>query len=311
MVLAAAGGHTLVLVEIGALVLVLGVLARFADRVEISPIPLYLVVGLVLGQVGDEPLSFSREVVEIGAQIGLVLLLFMLGLEYTGEDLGSSLRSSLPAGVLDLALNFGPGLLAGLALGWSPLSSLLLGGVTYISSSGVIAKVVADLKRLGNRETPAVLSILVLEDLAMAVYLPVVAVLLADTALAEGLVLIVVALVAVTLALMVVLRHGNTVSRVLASRSDEVLLLTVLGSCCWSQGGPRDFSFRRPSEPSWPESWSPDRSQSERGRCSRLCGTCSRPRFSSFSDSTSTRRRYRRCCWWRSRSPWLQQPPRS
>jgi len=107
------------------------------------------------------------------------LLLFMLGLEYTGGELVENLRGGFPAAVVDLALNFTSGLIAGLLLQWPPLAAVLLGGVTYVSSSGVIAKVLADLRRLENPETPAVLSILVLEDLAMAVYLPLVAVLLA------------------------------------------------------------------------------------------------------------------------------------
>ena len=87
----------------------------------------------------------SVKTFHVGAEIGVILLLFMLGLEYTGAELGANLRSGLPAGVVDLVLNFPPGLIAGLLLGWSPLAALLLGGVTYISSSGVIAKVLAEL----------------------------------------------------------------------------------------------------------------------------------------------------------------------
>ena len=85
-----------------------------------------------------------------------------------------SLRSAAPAGLVDLGLNFTPGLLAGLLLGWSVLAAVVLGGVTYVTSSGIVAKVLGDLRRLGNRETPVVLSILVVEDLAMAAYLPLV-----------------------------------------------------------------------------------------------------------------------------------------
>ena len=67
-----------------------------------------------------------------------------------------------------------PGVVVGLVLGWSLPAAVLLGGVTWISSSGIVSKVLTDLDRLGNRETPAVLNLLVIEDLAMAVYLPVV-----------------------------------------------------------------------------------------------------------------------------------------
>src|SRR5712692_11452772 len=167
-----------ILIELGLVVVGLAVLARIASRWSFSAIPFYLLAGLAFGNGGLAPLNISAGFIHIGAEIGVLLLLFMLGLEYTGEELKQNLRSGLPAGLADLTLNFPPGLIAGLLLGWKPLASVLLGGVTYISSSGVIAKVLAELRRLESPETPAILTILVLEDLAMAVYLPVVAVLL-------------------------------------------------------------------------------------------------------------------------------------
>ncbi len=226
---AAPGATGPVLVELGLVVLALAVLARVADRVGLSPIPLYLVAGLVAGDGGVIPLELSDDLVAIGSEVGVVLLLLALGLEYSGEELGSSLRSGLAAGAVDLVANAAPGVVVGLALGWDPRAAVLLGGVTYISSSGVISKVLRDLGRLGNRETPSILSILVLEDLAMAVYLPVVAVLLAGGSLLAGMVSVAAALVTVGAVLFVALRHGGVVSRAVLSRTDEALLLGVLG----------------------------------------------------------------------------------
>jgi CPA2 family monovalent cation:H+ antiporter-2 len=131
---------------------------------------------------------------------------------------------------LDLALNFTPGLLAGLVLGWKPLPSVLLGGVTYISSSGIIAKVLSELKWMGNPETPSILSILVLEDLAMAVYLPIVGVLLAGGSGGNIIVTVSIAVACVALILLIALRFGRQVSGALAHESDEVILLTTFGA---------------------------------------------------------------------------------
>jgi CPA2 family monovalent cation:H+ antiporter-2 len=153
----------------------------------------------------------------------------MLGLEYTGEELQTNLRSGFAAGVADLALNFSPGFIAGWIWGWSPLASLLLGGVTYISSSGIIARVLAELGRMNNPETPSILSILVLEDLAMAVFLPLVAVLLLGQGVGMAIVSISIALVTVGVVLYVALRHGQTISRIVAHGSDEVILLSTFG----------------------------------------------------------------------------------
>jgi CPA2 family monovalent cation:H+ antiporter-2 len=227
-VLAAASDEVaLVFVELGAVFIGLAFLARLAHRLGISPIPLYLVAGLAFGTGGLLPLDVSAEFAAFGAEIGVVLLLFMLGLEYTAGELKTSLRTGAPAGLLDLVLNFTPGWLLGVILGWDTAASVLLGGVTYISSSGVIAKLLSDLDRLGNRETPAILTVLVIEDLVMAVYLPLVAVLLLGGE--GGLTSVVVALATVAVVLLAALRFGGVISRVVSTRSAEALLLMVFG----------------------------------------------------------------------------------
>ena len=219
----------LLFIELGALIVGLAVLARFAGRFGLSPIPLYLLAGLAFGDGGLLPMDITADFVAVGAEIGVVLLLFMLGLEYTGEELANSLRHGVRAALLDFVLNFSPGLLLGLALGWAPLAAVLLGGVTYISSSGVIAKGLADLNRLGNRETPSILTLLVSEDLVMAVYLPLIAVLLVGDALSTAVISLAVALGAVAIVLAIAVRFGEPVSRLVLSHSNEVLLLTLFG----------------------------------------------------------------------------------
>jgi CPA2 family monovalent cation:H+ antiporter-2 len=121
-------------------VLLLAILARLASRLGFSPIPLYLLAGLAFGQGGVIPLVTADEFIAAGAEIGLILLLFSLGLEYSARELVASLRSTALVGGLDLVLNFTPGFVAGLLLGWDPVPASFLGGVTYISSSGVIAR---------------------------------------------------------------------------------------------------------------------------------------------------------------------------
>jgi CPA2 family monovalent cation:H+ antiporter-2 len=218
-----------VFLELGAMIIGLALLARLATRINFSPIPLYLLGGLAFGAGGILPVTFSEEFIEIGAEIGVILLLFMLGLEYTGEELRTNLQAGLPAGLVDLALNFTPGLIAGLLLGWGWLAALLLGGVTYISSSGVIAKLLNDLNRLGNRETPVILAVLVLEDLAMAVFLPLLGVLLVGNGFIAGLLSLVAAVATVVVVLVLAMRYGEVMSRIIANHSDEVVLLTTFG----------------------------------------------------------------------------------
>ncbi|GER22358.1 monovalent cation:H+ antiporter-2, CPA2 family protein [Zafaria cholistanensis] len=221
---------TLILIELGAIFLGLGLLGRLAARVGMSPVPLYLLGGLALGAGGFVPLVGLGEFGHIASEIGVVLLLLMLGLEYTARELVTGLKGSWQAGVVDLVLNFTPGAALALILGWGAPGALVLGGVTYISSSGIVAKVLTDLGRLGNRETPVVLTILVLEDLAMAVYLPILTAGLAGLSLWGGLRTVAVALLAVTAVLLMALRFGPQISRLVHSPDRENFLLKLIGA---------------------------------------------------------------------------------
>ena len=215
--------------ELGAAFVGLAALARLANRGGFSAIPLFLLAGLALGNGGLIPLRVSEGFIHVGAEMGVVLLLFMLGLEYSGQQLKTNLRIGLPSGLMDFVLNFPPGFIAALLLGWGTLGALALGGVTWVSSSGIIARVLAELRRTDAPETPAVLSVLVLEDLSMAVFLPVLTVALAGRGFLAGLLSVTVAIGAVGIALWVAVRHGKAVSRAVAHGSDEVLLLSTFG----------------------------------------------------------------------------------
>ena len=219
----------LALEELGALFFGLGVLGRFAGRIGISPIPLYLLGGLAFGSGGLLPLDGIEGFTELASEVGVVLLLLLLGLEYSASDLVTGLKRSWVAGIVDMVLNATPGAIAALILGWGPVGALAMAGVTWVSSSGIIAKVLEDLGRLGNRETPAVLSVLVMEDLAMALYLPVTTAVLASLGFLAGLRTVAIALVLLVVVLVVALRFGGAVSAVIDSPSSEVFLLRVIG----------------------------------------------------------------------------------
>jgi monovalent cation:H+ antiporter-2, CPA2 family len=236
-----ADGPAFLFIELGLIFVGLAVLARLSSRWGFSAIPLYLLAGLAFGNGGLAPLKLSESFVRIGAEIGVLLLLFMLGLEYTGDELKKNLRTGFTAGLIDFGLNFTPGFAAGLLFGWGLLVSVLLGGITYISSSGVIAKVLLELKRMDKPETPLVLSILVQEDLAMAIYLPVVAVLLGGGGLARIVLSVCVAIAVVSLALLAALRWGSRISQLVAHQSDEIILLSTVGAVLLVAGIAQSF----------------------------------------------------------------------
>ncbi|MER5262705.1 cation:proton antiporter [Actinosynnema sp. NPDC002837] len=218
------------LIELGAVFFGLGLLGRLAWRIGISPIPLYLVGGLAFGSGGLIPLHGIEEFAHLASEIGVILLLLLLGLEYSAAELVTGLKRSWTAGLLDIVLNALPGAAVALMLGWGPVGAITMAGVTYISSSGIIAKVLGDLGRLGNRETPVILSILVFEDLAMAVYLPILTALLAGATLLGGFTAVGISLVVITVVLVIALKFGRYVSMIVDSPEPEVFLLRVLGA---------------------------------------------------------------------------------
>lgn len=229
MLAAGSSEAALAFLEIGAVALGLAVLARIAGRIGITAVPLYLVAGLAFGEGGLAEIDVSSEFIEIAAEIGVLLLLFTLGLEYNEAELRNGLRTGVPPGLFDMVANAGPGIVLGFVLGWEPLAAVLLGGVTWISSSGIISKVLADLGRLANRETPAILNLLVIEDLAMAVYLPVVAALIVGGTLEDMSISVGIALATVALILVAALRYGRRFTSLLGGGTDESLLLAVFG----------------------------------------------------------------------------------
>ena len=223
--------HTaLELIELGAVFFGLGLLGRLAGRIGLSPIPLYLIGGLAFGSGGILPLGGIGDFTSLAGEVGVVLLLLLLGLEYSAAELITGLKRSWTSGILDAVLNAAPGVAVALILGWGPVGAMVLGGVTYISSSGIVAKVLSDLGRLGNRETPVVLSILVFEDLVMALYLPILTALLVGVTFFGGLAAVGISVAVISVVLLVALRYGRYVSAVVDSEDREVFLLKVLGA---------------------------------------------------------------------------------
>lgn len=221
--------EAILLLELGTMILVLGVLGRVAGRIGLSPIPFYLLAGLAFGHGGLLPLDASDEFISTGSEIGVILLLLLLGLEYSAPELMTNLRQQAPAGVFNIVANAAPGAVVGVLMGWPLPAVVAMAGITYATSSGITAKLLGDLGRLGNRETPVVLSLLVLEDLSMAVYLPVLTAMLAGVSFLAGAASVGIALVAIAAALLVALRFGDRLGRLIWTENTEVLLLIVFG----------------------------------------------------------------------------------
>ena len=217
------------IIELGLVLVGLAILARLAVRLGIPTIPLYLLAGLAFGDGGILPLVTTEGFVRLGAEIGLILLLLLLGLEYSASQLVTTLRTTRDAALLDLVANYVPGFAIGYILSGDLIAAAFIGGVTYVSSSGVAAKLLQDVRQEDDEERGFVLSILIVEDLAMALYLPLMAALVIGGDSLSGLASAAIAIAAVIGLIWIARRFDVGISRLLFSRSDEALLLTIMG----------------------------------------------------------------------------------
>ncbi|AGN01342.1 sodium/protn antiporter putative [Salinarchaeum sp. Harcht-Bsk1] len=227
------------LLTVGALFAAIALGSVLAARLGTSVIPLYILTGMlvspaVAGELVvagyDVPAIQGGEFVEIGAELGIVFLLFFLGLEFNLERLVADRGRIVTAGTIDLAVNFGAGLVVGFLLFESLLAAFLLAGIVYISSSAIITKSLIDFGWIANDEAGPMLGTLVFEDLAIAVYLAIAVALVAGGNGVAGLATAVgLAMGFIVLLLLVVQFGSGAFERLLAGASNEFLVLRVVG----------------------------------------------------------------------------------
>lgn len=231
-----APGQSMVLAEIGLALLVLGVVGFIAVRIKVSVVPFFLAIGLLIGKGGVVPLNFSEGFLNTGAQLGAILLLLMLGLEHSGPNLAAAFLERKSIGIIDFATNAIPGALIGLFLGWGVLGAVVLGGITYVSSSGIASQMMKETGWQRSEVSRRVTTVLVVEDLALAPYLPLLATLVAGAGLIAGFLSVTVALFVTGVALLLSFRGENFLSKILNANAQGALLLTVFGAALLAAG---------------------------------------------------------------------------
>lgn len=227
---------SLVLAEIGAVLIFLGLAALLATALRFSVVPIFLLTGLAFGEGGLVPLKLSDNFLTLGAQMGAILLLLLLGLEYSATELIDGIKQNKSLGIVDLVLNFLPGVLVGIVLGWGYVGAMALGGITYVSSSGIASQFIRDGKLQKAGSTKKAIGILVVEDLFLAPYLPILSAVVSSIGVITGLVTISAALVLTGAVLLFSARGGHIRHIGLMLGDSSSLLLTVFGSTLLAAG---------------------------------------------------------------------------
>ncbi|WP_129843794.1 cation:proton antiporter [Streptomyces sp. RFCAC02] len=207
-------------------------LARLGSRIGLPTIPLFILAGILLGpNTPGYVLVDDPHELEMLSALGLVLLLFYLGLEFHLDDLKTGGRKMAVAGSTYLALNVGAGLAFGFALGWGTSEALVLAGVLGISSSAIVTKILVDLGRIGNAETRPILGIIVVEDIFLALYLAALQPIISGTDGAGAMAADMARAFGFLLLLAAAARWGTRlVGRLFATRDNELLVISFLGA---------------------------------------------------------------------------------
>lgn len=236
-------GHADTLLAMGGAFVAAAVLARLGNRIGLPTIPLFILAGILLGpNTPGFVLLKDPHDLEMLSALGLVLLLFYLGLEFHMDDLKAGGKKMAVAGGLYLVLNVGAGLAFGFAVGWGTSEALVLAGVLGISSSAIVTKTLVDLHRIGNPETKPILGIIVVEDIFLALYLAALQPVLAGAdSLGSASVQIGKAF-GFLLVLAIAARFGTKViGRLFDTKDDELLVISFLGAAVLIAGIAEEF----------------------------------------------------------------------
>lgn len=219
------------LVAVGGAFLTAGLLARAGRRVGLPTIPFFMAAGVIFGpNTPGVALVDDPHDLELLAALGLILLLFHLGLEFSLTDLLAGGRRLLGIGAVYLLLNVGGGLLLGLTMGWGTSEALVIAGAVGISSSAIVTKLLVELHRLANPESRLILGVVVVEDIFLALYLALLQPVLGDADGATDAALQFALAFAFLLTLGAVARWGaGLVGRLVTSADDELLTVCFVG----------------------------------------------------------------------------------
>lgn len=225
------------LLEVGIALVTLALVGALAHRLNQSVIPAYIAAGILVGPyVPTEIAGISlrlvtnSEFVSTVAELGIILLLFFLGLEFSVSTLITNKGRLAKVGGVDLAVNSLIGVGIGIGFGFGLTGIILITGVVYISSSAIITKALTESGWLANPESDVILGTLVVEDIVIAVYLAIVSALVIGTGtIAEATVTVVQSFVFLAALAGVAYSGTDYVERAFDVDSDELFVLQVVG----------------------------------------------------------------------------------
>jgi len=216
---------------LGALLLIAYVFGRLGKLIGLPAIPVYMLIGLLASpHTGWMPFKFDSSQIGLIAIFGLILLLFNLGLEFDQDEFLGNAGKLIVSGGSYILVNMAVGLAFGFWVGWGTREALIIAGITATSSSAIVTKLLIELNRLPNRETPMILGVTVVEDIFIAIYLAIVGVVLSG----ETAIWPVVGKLGISFLFLVVMFTiarwgGKWVSKLFRTKDDELFTILFFG----------------------------------------------------------------------------------
>ncbi|MFD1427541.1 CPA2 family monovalent cation:H+ antiporter-2 [Kroppenstedtia sanguinis] len=224
--------------EIGLAVALVSMVGLLSAKLRFSVIPFYILVGMVVGphapHFGIIDLRFieSATFIDFMGRLGVLFLLFYLGLEFSIGRLIKSGKSIVVGGSFYVVINFLSGLLLGWMMGFPFKETMVICGIMTSSSTAIVAKVLVDLKRTANPETEIIMGMIMFDDLFIAFHISLLSgiVLSGATSWTGVLLTCLTALVFILLFIIVGRKVMPWVDKALDIRSSELFLLLVIAS---------------------------------------------------------------------------------
>lgn len=154
-----------------------------SQKLRLPSVLVYIVLGVAVSS-----LFRGNVTIHAVAEIGIVILFFILGLEFPLEKMMAISRKIWPSGLLDVLLNLGGAMVLAMLFGLDALSALVIGSVAYATSSSISAKMLQEQKRLANPEAEFILALLIFEDLVAPLLVSFIAAIQIGNELSAGLI---------------------------------------------------------------------------------------------------------------------------
>jgi CPA2 family monovalent cation:H+ antiporter-2 len=195
----------------------------------------YIIAGVIIGpHTPPFPLIHDKEAIDTLAELGVILLMFSIGLEFSLHKLRQVGGPALIAAFLEILLMLWIGYQIGRLFSWSPMDSIFLGAMLSISSTTIIAKSLGDLGKTKERFAQLIFGILIIEDILAIVMIVLLSGIAMTGTLRLGSVAVAIGKLGIFLAAALVaglIAVPRLIGYVAKFKSNEMLLVTVLGLC--------------------------------------------------------------------------------